>query len=349
MCVHLHYQQNQYQNNQDQRPSPPSDKVAKLVLNRVHIQESLQVQEWYVLTIDYAAYWPSSEGNGRAPPVQEPDALQDIERTVYETISTSILNDTFWNTLTSLNFGQELVLQRPSYDDLYEEDDKGLADCQMIYNEYDLNPYHEDKNGQIEDSWDSDDEESIPSDGGIWDDNTQPASNATYPDVIAVMPNEIVWSIREYIGLGIMVFGIVFVFLTSLISMKLQQRQQQKIIWGTPILTENGINDLLQVGWRYTMNDNDGIGQSGDSGEQPQPQTRPQPSSSQPSQPPSSQQQQLYLQVYDKGRIGYNDENSLLQGGIEQAAVVDATVPELDLTSTESHTTSTPQQQQQRQ
>merc|ERR1712157_240668 len=30
------------------------------------------------------------------------------------------------------------------------------------------------------------------------------------------------------------------------------------------------------------------------------------------------QQAQLYLQIYDKGGEGYNDENSLLKGGVER-------------------------------
>jgi hypothetical protein len=30
---------------------------------------------------------------------------------------------------------------------------------------------------------------------------------------------------------------------------------------------------------------------------------------------------QLFLQVYDKGKMGYNDDNFILQGGIEQEVI----------------------------
>jgi hypothetical protein len=312
-----HYQQQQQQgqdHNQQQQghqdgqwspPSPPEDKVAKLVLNRVHIQESNAIEEWYQLTIDYAAYWPS-QGTGRAPPIEDTQVLLDITTTVYETISASIESDDFWTTLEGLDFGQDLLLHHPSYDALYELDDKGLCDCQMVPNEYDLRPYHyggsEDYDGELGDVAD---ENIIPEDGGIWDDNNNnKMNNGTYPDLIGTAAADIVWTMREYVGLGMFVTTIVVTSILAVVGVAARHRQRRKQLWGAT-LTENGINELLRVGWRYTVGD---PANGTSTGQQEQQQQHHQ----------QQQQQQLFLQVYDKGRMGYNDENSLLHGGVER-------------------------------
>jgi hypothetical protein len=56
-------------------------------------------------------------------------------------------------------------------------------------------------------------------------------------------------------------------------------------------LTEQGVNDILQVGWKYKEQNTGG----------------------QPSK--------LFLQVYDKSKLGYDEDNSMLMGGVEQTAV----------------------------
>ena len=117
-------------------------------------------------------------------------------------------------------------------------------------------------------------------------------------------------------------------------------------MWGAA-LTKEGVDELLQVGWRYheqrlevvPISDGDGGHGSGaspvpiDTGRQQQEEELEQP--------------QLFLQIYDKGRgPGYNDENSILRGGIEQIAEYDyfRRVSQDPPVSTTAPTTTTPTQ-----
>jgi hypothetical protein len=96
------------------------------------------------------------------------------------------------------------------------------------------------------------------------------------------------WGIREWFGLGIGVFTTFMATFLAMVSAYLHSRQAQKNLWG---LTEQGVGELLKVGWSY---------QEGCSG-------------------------QLFLKVYDKGRLGYSDENSVLEGSILAGAGLEGT------------------------
>lgn len=96
------------------------------------------------------------------------------------------------------------------------------------------------------------------------------------------------WDIREWLGLGICTFTTVIATILMVVSAHLHRRQAQKNLWG---LTEQGVGELLNVGWSYQQQETG----------------------------------QLFLKVYDKGKAGYNDENSVLQGGIERIPTVAGT------------------------
>jgi hypothetical protein len=106
-------------------------------------------------------------------------------------------------------------------------------------------------------------------------------------------PLELEWGPREWSGL--VLFWITLIFATTLTycATVLQRKQSTKQRWGA-VLTEHGVSSILQVGYRYHT-------QEGDN--------------------------QLFLQVYDKGKAGYNDDNSVLQGGVEQEVIATGTLP----------------------
>jgi len=116
----------------------------------------------------------------------------------------------------------------------------------------------------------------------------------TYPSPIAGSPLEIEWTTREWVGLGIMVSTTLLVGILSLIAHFESKQRSRNSLWKAG-LTQKGVDELLQVGWRiHEGRDNN-------------------------SQQQQFQQPQLFLQIYDKGiGPGYNDENSVLQGGVEQ-------------------------------
>jgi hypothetical protein len=110
---------------------------------------------------------------------------------------------------------------------------------------------------------------------------------------IYTKPLELEWGPREWSGL--VLFWITLIFATTLTycATVLQRKQSTKQRWGA-VLTEHGVSSILQVGYRYHT-------QEGDN--------------------------QLFLQVYDKGKAGYNDDNSVLQGGVEQEVIATGTLP----------------------
>merc|ERR1711935_285024 len=90
-------------------------------------------------------------------------------------------------------------------------------------------------------------------------------------------------------------------------------KRKRQYVWGAP-LTPTGVDDILNVGWRVYEQSKEGEA----SGEQ---QAHGDPYDydvQQQQQQQFQQQQQLFLQIYDKGGQGYNDENSMLRGGVEQ-------------------------------
>jgi hypothetical protein len=275
------------------------NKLAKLLLNDVHIQESPYMDNWFVIYADYAAYWMDS---GR--PVLQSQALYEIGRGCHEVLDISMRRGDFWDILTDLRFGQDLVLRQPDPEWPYQTDEHGLADCQGLGEEYDLFPYllppeFPDATG-------------LPGNGS----GQVNATGGTFAEVIATTASEVVWRTREWLGLALFLFTGMSVVSLSLIAAALDDRRQKQQLWGVT-MTESGVNQMLNVGWRYTQEDviaaaaaleADTSGQPGRSGHGGAPAANTN----------GGETSQLYLQVYDKGRLGYNDENSMLQGGVER-------------------------------
>jgi hypothetical protein len=44
--------------------------------------------------------------------------------------------------------------------------------------------------------------------------------------------------------------------------------------------------------------------------------------------------EQLFLQVFDKGKLGYNDDNSMLMGGVVEQTITPTTLPSSTVTTT---------------
>ena len=96
------------------------------------------------------------------------------------------------------------------------------------------------------------------------------------------------WGTREYAGGMLM-------FLTLVISLALYcfsvTRTTKQVPEGTHMLTEDGVQELLAVGWRYEK--------------------------------PKDEGSQLFLRVFDKSNTGYSDDSSVLMGGVEKLAISD--------------------------
>jgi hypothetical protein len=131
---------------------------------------------------------------------------------------------------------------------------------------------------------------------------TKNAGGPTYPTPLQCGDP---WGTREWFGLVLFLVVVFFTSFLTCFSVWIKRRHSQQQLWGTQCLTETGVGDLLNVGWRYQ-----------EGGEQ------------------------LFLQVFDKGKLGYNDDNSMLMGG-----VVDQTItPTSTLPSSTDVTTMTPEQ-----
>lgn len=230
-----------------------------LFLDDAHIIKSDYMEEWFVVTATYRAFRYDDQ------PIVNATRL-DVIATVCDEVMTIAMNEgVFWTALESLQFGQDLLIQGTPY---HSPDDAGLADCRPVGSEYDLVPF-----------------EMV--------DNVTP-DDATHDTVLGNCAADVTWTIREWVGLGMMSVTILFGFVLSLIAVRLEKRRTREQLWG--VLTEEGVGELLHVGWRYHQ------GTASDDN-------------------PTGTGPQLFLQIFDKGKLGYSDDNSMLQGGVEQHGV----------------------------
>jgi hypothetical protein len=292
-------------------------------------------------------------------PVINRNILNKMEYICGKTIDDAIDSGQFWSTIRSIEFGdQNFILSPPYY-----LDDKGLGDCMDRGDQYDLSPsYCQSFKPTTTGNGGSKDKETnacvmedsnLPTppprlfidneDGPSRDIQTKKpddcpdcdfASNATFPEVIADSPLQVDWTIREWVGFGLMVTTIVFVVSLSSIAHIISKRRTEKRLWGAA-MTQEGIDDILQVGWRYH--------------EQTEQRQQQQQLEDDEDEIGGRKQQellhaQLFLQIYDKGiGPGYNEENSILKGGVERIDDINYYRPNAPPpVSTTAPTTSTP-------
>jgi len=105
------------------------------------------------------------------------------------------------------------------------------------------------------------------------------------------------WSEREWAGMGVLIGTLVLAVTTTATAAILQRRQLYNQTW-QPFMTEDGIAQILDVGWRYQH----GQGDSDDAREQQQHERQ-------------YANDQFFLQVYDKHNVGYSEDDSVLKGG----------------------------------
>jgi hypothetical protein len=137
----------------------------------------------------------------------------------------------------------------------------------------------------------------------------------SYPEPLST---EDAWQVREWFGLGLFLGTLFLAIGLAKLSRFTQRQQSQHDMWGVQFLTEQGVGELLNVGWRYQEDDdseNGGYGGGGD---------------------------QLYLQVFDKRKLGYNDNNSILMGDVVVPLHPSTLTVPTTLPSSSNNTTATP-------
>ena len=92
-------------------------------------------------------------------------------------------------------------------------------------------------------------------------------------------PLTIEWGVREWFGLGLCVSTLTLATILTVVAAITQRREATNRVWG---LTEQGVGELLKVGWAYHQERNG----------------------------------QLFLNIFDKGRLGYTDDTSVLRGEV---------------------------------
>jgi hypothetical protein len=333
--------------------------IAKLVLynSTYSLKNPYPGDEWWELQAIYTVWrHPRQQqqrgGNQRQLqehiPVKNRTILNKIEYISGKAIDDAIDSRKFWLTIKSIEFGdQNLILSPPYY-----LDDKGLADCTDSGDQYDLSPSYcqsfkpttttgngtrsetcEDSNLPTPSQLPSIHKDDSPS-RDIPTEKPDDYPDCHFPEVIADSPLQVEWSIREWVGFGLMVTTIVFVVSLSSIAHIISKRRTAKRLWGAA-MTQEGIDDILQVGWRYH--------------EQTEQQQQQQQLVDDENKIGDKQQQellhpQLFLQLYDKGiGPGYNEENSMLKGGVERIDDINYYRPNAPPpVSTTAPTTSTP-------
>eukprot|EP00934_Nitzschia_sp_Nitz4_P009392 Nitzschia sp. Nitz4//scaffold5_size260463//81557//83321//NITZ4_000966-RA/size260463-processed-gene-0.374-mRNA-1//-1//CDS//3329555292//9382//frame0 len=228
------------------------DLLARLYLTSIHVWESPFGGSWLQFRPEFSVYWPN--GN----PILSSSYIQQIENVCVGYINGTVEDGHYWLDLLEADPEAMLVASPTRYEG---QDEAAIAAIERFQGEYAL---------------------SFDDYGATVD---QPTSSPEAPDSSIEYefadPLTLMWGVREWSGLGLGVVTLCFAFLLSALSSQVYKRQETQHIWG---LTEQGVGELLAVGWTYHK-------QEGTGG-------------------------QLYLKVFDKGRLGYNDDNSVLDGGI---------------------------------
>jgi hypothetical protein len=108
------------------------------------------------------------------------------------------------------------------------------------------------------------------------------------------------WDYRRWLGLGLFCGTVVATLLLTQVASQRKRRRVAKEMWGN-LGTEEGVDELLRTGWKVKGSN---------------------------------------MEVYDKAKLGYTDDDSILMGGFEQKhEVVGA---EITVTPTVTQSTTTP-------
>ncbi|KAL3933187.1 MAG: hypothetical protein SGBAC_010504 [Bacillariaceae sp.] len=163
----------------------------------------------------------------------------------------------------------------------------------------------------------SDEEDIFDLDGQVQGDGIPTETDFT-DETIPTFPTRLEsssWDRRESFGLYMMIFTLVIAGVMYVGATMNRRDDDSETAQLSPnrdmhFLTEEGVNDFLQTGWKYQKKT------TGDAS-------------------------QLYLHVYNKSGVGYADDSSMLMGGVEQAEI-NADKPTADTSSNPSqNTTST--------
>jgi hypothetical protein len=209
---------------------------------------------------------------------------------------------------------------------------------------------------------------------GLWEGRTSMPTENNYKRVYDTpLSLSDFWGWRESLGLIMFLTTILVSSLLSACAYCQKLRYAKREAWGTHDLTEQGVRELLQVGWRYqTTGDTSSVarsiltssqvgggadassvknGATENSKSKPAssanartrgPATKKKtksPEKGNPSSPPrtakGNEDAQVFLQIFDKSRLGYNERNSMLMGGVE------GVIPDTTATTVPSSTATT--------
>ena len=359
----VQYKQN---NNPDSGPRPP---LAKLFAVNTVIEPILALAidnaTWYRFMVDYQAYWDSNE------PIYNPNVLYNITRRCFRVINATVISGDFYHVLQHEYrkfYQDQQLLQQQKQSQINETGTSGYISIPAAGTNttYEI-PYYNTTDGIVfidvnvtqqdiiagvailgdENSMvyspGADAHMSGP-DGGDEDVNnrTTNGQNGTHPNNawesgrMYTTPLEKEWDPIQWLGLTLFLVTLAVVALLTQGSFWYKRRQAEQQLWGIHALTEQGVSELLNVGWRYHYNrepqgadDNDNDDDDDDAG-------HPHPLDRSPNGR-DNLDGQLYLQVFDKAKLGYNDDNSMLMGGVVKEGVpqdLTTTIPSSTVTTT---------------
>lgn len=238
-----------------------SELLARLYFSSVAVWESPIWDNWLQLSVEYVVFWPNGE------PVGNQRLLGQIETACQQVLNMTVDANKFWTELLHEDEDGRFVHQiGEPWSSKYVA---AIEAVEKFGAEYELVP-----------------DGLFP--GGAGDNASMSWGNDKRSQEYS-QPLVTEWQFREWFGLGMCLLTIVTATLLTAISAQLQRRHVKRDLWGGR-LTEQGVGELLNLGWAYHQQEQDEDGAAG----------------------------QLFLQVYNKGKLGYNDENSVLQGGVQR-------------------------------
>ncbi|CAJ1956795.1 unnamed protein product [Cylindrotheca closterium] len=225
---------------------------------------------YYPMAVNYVVFW-----DVLSYLIEDPRILANVTRTCWHIGNRTLANGEL----------ERILLGEVKNDTLFD----------FIY------PMFADDDDEEDEAWTEEEEDVFELDGQDQGDEIPTPNDLGDEEIISTFPTRLSsssWERREYFGLYMMLFTLVFAIVMRFCAARNQRhdsKAQLSPISDSHVLTEEGVNEILKAGWKYQEHS------TGDDS-------------------------QLFLHVYDKSSAGYTKDNSMLMGGVEKMEI-DANTP----------------------
>jgi len=239
---------------------------------------------WYAVRVDYAAFFGPESEPDLPEPMENPDRVGNVTWSCESHIDRSIRNGGLVEEIDD------------TIQDMLHEQEELMEESNTTKSETEMSNLLDDMRKNMDFQCMA----SVMKDGR----QVQPHCITNWfmkrPRKVDSEPIKLDFGIREWCGVGLGGTTIVLALLLYGAASYYENQRQKRKEWSTTVLTEQGVTDILNVGWRYhhTTSMYDIPTKESQSGDQ------------------------LFIQIFKRPKIR-SDDDSILHGGVEQQEISD--------------------------